>query len=190
MIFLDLKHPVDIALTALFAGPFIAFSPLQLCSPSTAWTTRLQASWWLDRRHWRRRRRRRCAPSVLRRRRHCRSPWPWWGTFSWTHRYGKHYFLLLQPAGVIFLSWEPGHRTQAFLFCFPACLVRLLCRLHPNGPQKITPISSLLSSFVWPSNYLLCRSGETSPNSSKQQSHRFGYFIFYLFEQNDTGFKS
>lgn len=27
MIFLDLKHPVDKALTALFAGPFIAFFP-------------------------------------------------------------------------------------------------------------------------------------------------------------------
>lgn len=92
--------------------------PLQLCSPSTAWTTRLRASWWLDRRHWKRRRRR-CAPSVLRRRRRSRSPWPWWGTSSSTHRYGEHHFPLLKPASVTFLPWELRHGTQTFFPCFP-----------------------------------------------------------------------
>lgn len=187
MIFLDLKHPVDIALTALFAGPFIAFSPLQLCSPSTAWTTRLQASWWLDRRHWRRRRRR-CAPSVLRRRRHCRSPWPWWGIFSWTHRYGKHYFLLLQPAGVIFLSWESGHRTQAFSFCSPACLVRLLCRLHPNGKSHLFPA---FSPLLYDRATICCADQVKHLQiAASNGAIDLGYFIFYLFEQNDTRFKS
>lgn len=51
--------------------------------------TRLPTSWWLDPSPWSRR----SMHSDLLRRRRCRSPWPWWGTSLWMHRYRKQFYL-------------------------------------------------------------------------------------------------
>lgn len=61
--------------------------------------TRLQASWWLDPSRWSRS----SLSLLLPRRSRCRSPWPWWGTFLWMHRYKKQQITFLSGRRV---GWE------------------------------------------------------------------------------------